>query len=139
MAAKLNTIIVPVSAVGGDTAFDIAFDTDDILNSPLGPAVRSALNSISPEIKPEEAVYPLINLPGTSIPSPIPVPSIERLYFHFGEPIDPFDAKCTASDAAACEDLYKQVVDSALHQAQIFMPVKFVGFPLAVNAPWSVR
>eukprot|EP00958_Prasinococcus_capsulatus_P006480 scaffold614_cov367-Prasinococcus_capsulatus_cf.AAC.12 len=111
MAAKLDTIIVPVSAVGGDTAFDIAYDTDDILRSPVGPAVRSVLKGISPQIRAEEAVYPVVYLPGTSIPSPIPIPSIERLYFHFGAAVDPREANCTADDSGACQILYDQVKD----------------------------
>ena len=43
MAAKLDALIIPFAAVGGDEAFDIAMDSDEILRAPiLGDLVRAA-------------------------------------------------------------------------------------------------
>ena len=49
MAAKLNALIIPFAAVGGDEAFDIAMDSDDILRAPiLGDLVRAAAQRYAP-------------------------------------------------------------------------------------------
>ena len=41
MAAKSNALIIPFAAVGGDDAFDIAMDTDEVLANPvLGPLAK---------------------------------------------------------------------------------------------------
>ena len=34
------------------------------------------------------------------IPSLLPIPTVERIYFHFGEAIDTREEKCDLSDAA---------------------------------------
>ena len=41
MAAKSNALIIPFAAVGGDDAFDIAMDPDEVLANPLlGPLAK---------------------------------------------------------------------------------------------------
>ncbi|GJP71321.1 hypothetical protein CLOP_g8635 [Closterium sp. NIES-67] len=87
MAAKLDTIIVPFAMVGADDAYDIAADRSDILSSPIGPPVRGLYESLN--LNPATDVSPMTVLPGTSLPSLIPLPSrLERVYFYFGTPID---------------------------------------------------
>lgn len=81
MAAKLNAIIVPFAAVGGDDAYDIAFDTDEILNAPVvGQLARAFARRQFPSADAEEVVWPVTKLPGLGLPSVVPIPSVQRLY-----------------------------------------------------------
>lgn len=45
--------------------------------------------------------------------SPIPIPAIERIYFHFAPAIDTSKYACDLTDAEACQDLYGEI--SAVH------------------------
>lgn len=85
MAASTNALIIPFAAVGGEEAFDIALDTDEILADPvLGPLARAASNRVfkgSPLEGSPDAIGPIIKLPGTELPSLLPLPKLERLYF----------------------------------------------------------
>ncbi|BDA40991.1 probable acyltransferase-like protein At1g54570, chloroplastic [Coccomyxa sp. Obi] len=109
MAAKLNALIIPFSAVGGDDAFDLALDTREILENPiLGPLSRGALERVAPGLDPEEAVPPLTRgLFG--LPSPIALPKLERIYFRFMAPIDPNEDLCSLDDMDACMGTYERV------------------------------
>ena len=52
-----------------------------VLNSPLlGPLARAAMRAVSSDLDPEEATPPITRLPFLGLPSPIPVPTPERLY-----------------------------------------------------------
>ena len=82
MAAKLNALIIPFASVGGDEAFDIAMDSDEIINNPVfGGLVKNAVKSMDSKLDVGEAVPPMTKLPGLGIPSPIPVANLSRLYF----------------------------------------------------------
>lgn len=84
MAAKLNALIIPFASVGADEAFDIALDSDEVLNTPvLGGLMRQIMQRVDPSLDLSESVPPLTNLPGTSIPSLLPVPNLSRLYFRY--------------------------------------------------------
>ncbi|KAH6555892.1 hypothetical protein KP509_1Z219200 [Ceratopteris richardii] len=85
MATRFGAIIVPFGCLGGDDAYKILFDGNDILESPLAPFVMDLYNRIGISL---ETIYPITAYPGTKIPSLVAIPSIERIYFHFGEPID---------------------------------------------------
>lgn len=65
----------------GDDAFDLALDTREVLsNGILGPLAAGALQRVARGIDPEEAVFPITKgLFG--LPSPVPVPKLERIYF----------------------------------------------------------
>ncbi|KAL2633848.1 hypothetical protein R1flu_005327 [Riccia fluitans] len=106
MASRHNAIIVPFGALGADEAYSIAYDADDLKASPFWSLIEAAYNRVG--IDPEN-VYPVTSLPGTNIPSPIPIPSIERIYFHFADPIDTADYACNLNDRAQCQDLYMSV------------------------------
>ncbi|KAK9841300.1 hypothetical protein WJX74_003515 [Apatococcus lobatus] len=113
MASKLGATIIPFAAVGGDDAFDFNMDTAEILQSPiLGPLAREVVRRVDPNLDPEEAVPPLMNLPGLPIPSPIPIPRPERIYFRFMTPIDTSEEKLNVKDSAACMELYGRVRSS---------------------------
>ena len=82
MAAKLNALIIPFASVGGDEAFELALDSDEIINHPLfGNLAKSAFRSFDPKLDVEEAVPPMTKLPGLGIPSLVPVANLSRLYF----------------------------------------------------------
>lgn len=85
MAAKTNALIIPFAAVGAEEAFDIAMDSDEILANPvLGPMARRASNRVfkgSSLEGSQDAIGPITKLPGTDLPSLVPLPKLERLYF----------------------------------------------------------
>lgn len=62
--------------------------------------------TIGDEIEPAEALFPVTAVPGTRIPSPLPVSNLERVYFKFGAPVDtaPLDER----DRGACSAAYKR-------------------------------
>eukprot|EP00850_Spirogloea_muscicola_P020586 SM000220S07065 [mRNA] locus=s220:160764:166670:- [translate_table: standard] len=107
MASRFGAIIVPFGALGADDAYKLLIDTDDILESPAGPLIRNIMRRFN--LDAEEAVYPITAFPGTSIPSPIPLPTIERMYFHFAKPVDTAQYCCNLNDAKECADLYKLI------------------------------
>lgn len=85
MAAKSGALIIPFAAVGGDDAFDIAMDTDEVLANPLlGPIARRVTSRVfkgTPLEGSDDAVSPITKLPGLGLPSLVPLPKLERLYF----------------------------------------------------------
>ena len=85
MAAKSNALIIPFAAVGGDDAYDIAMDTDEVLANPLlGPLARRLTDRVfrgTPLEGSDDAVTPITKLPGLGLPSLLPLPKLERLYF----------------------------------------------------------
>lgn len=85
MAAKSNALIIPFAAVGGDDAFDIAMDTSEVLADPvLGPLARRVSQWVfkgTPLEGSDDAISPITKLPGLGLPSLVPLPKLERLYF----------------------------------------------------------
>ncbi len=85
MAAKTNALIIPFAAVGGDDAFDVAMDTDEVLSNPvLGPLARRLAKQVfkgTPLEDSDDAISPVTKLPGLGVPSLLPLPKLERLYF----------------------------------------------------------
>lgn len=65
----------------GDDAFDLALDTEEVLRNPiLGPLAAGTLERFAPGLDPREALFPITKgLFG--LPSPVPIPKLERLYF----------------------------------------------------------
>ncbi|MEW6268035.1 MAG: lysophospholipid acyltransferase family protein [Thermodesulfobacteriota bacterium] len=76
LAIEFGYPIVPFSAVGAEDAYDILLDADDLLATPLGPVLRRLV--ARPELIPPIAR----GIGPTALPRP------ERLYFHFGEPVE---------------------------------------------------
>ncbi|CAK9251735.1 unnamed protein product [Sphagnum jensenii] len=92
MASSHNAIIVPFALLGADEAYKILLDGDDILASPLGPLVQAVYDQLKLST---DSIYPLTGLPVLGLPSLIPVPSIERIYIHFADPIDTANYNCS--------------------------------------------
>lgn len=64
---------------------ELAFDTDEVLANPLlGPLVRGALRVAAPSLDPAEVTPPIGKDPLLGLPTPVPVPRLERLYFQCG-------------------------------------------------------
>jgi hypothetical protein len=72
--------------------YKILLDGDDILASPLGPLVQAVYDQLKLST---DSIYPLTGLPVLGLPSLIPVPSIERIYIHFADPIDTANYNCS--------------------------------------------
>jgi hypothetical protein len=64
---------------------------------------------LAPGLDPREALLPITRLPGTSIPSLIPLPNLQRLYFKILEPIDTVALGVDAKDGAAWQKLYDEI------------------------------
>ncbi|GBG84868.1 hypothetical protein CBR_g39243 [Chara braunii] len=106
LAAKFGAIIVPFSSVGGDDAYKLVFDRDDILSSPLRPLIDAFVERNGLRY---EDVHPITAIPGTNIPSLVPIPSLERIYYHFSEPIDTSQFKSLVHDPEECHRIYLRV------------------------------
>jgi 1-acyl-sn-glycerol-3-phosphate acyltransferase len=93
LALQHRCTVVPFAAIGVDDAFEIAYDAEDIMNSPVGPLLKRM------EWR-EDAIPPIAS-------SFRP----ERLYFRVSDPIsvESFDGR---SDDEACWDLRRQVAAS---------------------------
>jgi 1-acyl-sn-glycerol-3-phosphate acyltransferase len=75
MAIQHGVPVVPFAAIGVEDAFDILFDAEDLLATPIGKlAAKLRLR--------EDLVWPIVKGMG-----PTPIPRPERLYFGFSEPI----------------------------------------------------
>jgi hypothetical protein len=71
--------------------YKIIFDGDDMLRSPIGPLLRALYAQLQIST---DNIYPLTALPFLNLPSIIPIPSIERIYIHFGKSIDTANYGC---------------------------------------------
>ncbi len=100
LAIEESFPIVPFSAVGAEDAFDILFDADDILASPVGPLVER----LAPRV---DVIPPVVRGVGlTNLPRP------ERFYFRFAPPVETADLKGSENDADACFALRERVRES---------------------------
>ncbi|CAG9465180.1 unnamed protein product [Pedinophyceae sp. YPF-701] len=156
IAARANAIIVPFTALGGDDAFELFMDTDEVLNAPvLGPAVKTLYSTFAPFLEIEESVYPVPALPlpkwlpGPRLPFPLPVPRIQRIYFKFHAPVD-VGARCCAPrapgrgrarpDVEKCAEVYAEVQDtirggvSELQELRARDPGRFLSVRLLAQA-----
>ena len=103
LAIKADAVILPFAALGGDEAYDLLADTDEILAHPWwGRVARDLAKRLDiPERELGEVVPPVARMP-ISLPGggnwPVGVPLLpfptrrERVYFHFGDAIDPTHA-----------------------------------------------
>ncbi len=93
MAIQYGCQVVPFAAVGAEEALDILVDADQILASPLGPALRHL------------GVRADVLLPIVRGLGPTPLPRPERLYFQFGAAIDARAWAGRHEQTEACEQL----------------------------------
>ncbi|KAF5832325.1 hypothetical protein DUNSADRAFT_11801 [Dunaliella salina] len=109
LAAKCDALIVPFACVGADDAFELVMDNSDVMKNPvLGPFFKGVMNALDPSLDPVESMMPLTRLPGLGLPSPIPVPNMNRLYFKFSPPIDTAAMKKDLRNDVVMQQLYNQ-------------------------------
>ncbi|KAG2447181.1 hypothetical protein HYH02_007924 [Chlamydomonas schloesseri] len=113
LAAKCNALIVPFAAVGADDAYDVIMDTDEVISHPLlGPLTQGLLARVSSALAPEESIFPITRLPGLGLPTPIPIPNLQRLYFKFAPPVDPRALGTDIHNPGQVQELYDGVKDT---------------------------
>ncbi|MEV0432949.1 lysophospholipid acyltransferase family protein [Nocardia sp. NPDC050413] len=108
MAIQAGVPIVPLAMIGIDDAFDIVFDGQHPVMSPLRWTCE--LLGINPELNP-----PLVKGIG-----PTPIPRPERFYYSAGAPIDPTPWIGTDDIDSAAADL-RDVVQKSLEEELQFL------------------
>lgn len=105
LAIEYGVTIVPFAAVGIEDAFDVVYDADDLYKTPVG-GILEALR-VRKDIVPPVA----LGLGPTLLPRP------ERLYFHFGEPVETRHLKGREGDDEVCRgvrDAVKREVEQGI-------------------------
>ncbi|KAG2493697.1 hypothetical protein HYH03_008211 [Edaphochlamys debaryana] len=107
LAARCGALIVPFAAVGADDAYEIMMDTDEVVSHPLlGPVMRGLLERLGPGLDPSESIFPVTRLPVVGLPTLIPIPNLQRLYFQFAPPVDPSALGTDIKDPEQVQALY---------------------------------
>jgi hypothetical protein len=77
-----------------------------VLDSPvLGPISRAVVDRfVGNDMDESEVIFPITKVPGTNVPSPVPLSNFERVYFKFGKPLD--TATLDVKDRSACASQY---------------------------------
>jgi len=71
---------------------------------------QGALQRFDPSLDPREAALPLTRLPGLPVPTLVPVPNLQRLYFKICTPVDTLQLGLDVKrDAAGWQQLYDDV------------------------------
>ncbi|MFT4624376.1 MAG: 1-acyl-sn-glycerol-3-phosphate acyltransferase [Myxococcota bacterium] len=106
MALQHGCPVVPFASVGIDDAFDIRWDAEDLK--------RSALGKVLIELGLREDLM----LPVTSGLGGLPIPRPVRIYFGFGEPLDPADFEEGSLDdrAWALREATKRAIEGQLEE-----------------------
>jgi hypothetical protein len=74
------------------------------------PVKQGALQRFDPSLDPREAALPLTRLPGLPVPTLVPVPNLQRLYFKICTPVDTLQLGLDVKrDAAGWQQLYDDV------------------------------
>lgn len=97
LAIEFGYPIVPFATVGVDDMFDIVWDADDLLGSPLGPLLRR----LAPR---PDLIPPALRGIGLSA-----LPRPERLYFRFLPPVETAAAAGLQDDPVVCFTIRERV------------------------------
>ena len=111
LAVEHNYNIMPFAMVGGENAYSIIFDRDDIMNSIVGQFLKRTKILENTALKDGENIPPIVRGLGLSM-----IPRPERLYFSFGEPIETAPFKGKEKDNKALYALREMVANSITHQ-----------------------
>ena len=121
LAIEHGATIVPFAMLGGDDAWDIVWDAEDLAGSPFGQLIATAYDALN---VPRKSMMPLAKGMGpTMLPKPV------RLYFSVAEPIDARDWAGRQGDDAACFELRERV------SASIYAELD----RLAIERKWDPR
>lgn len=132
LAVEHNALIVPFGEVGVDDAFDIVWDANDLMQTPLGGLIRRyGLRT--------DFIPPLVKGVG-----PTPLPRPHRYYFSIGEPIEPHAFATDPADAAGVWKLREAArhgVERCIHELLELRDVDpdRVRLPLVFDDPSRVR
>lgn len=101
LAIEHGATILPFAMLGGDDAWDIVWDAEDLQNSPLAALFEGAYDALN---VPRDSMMPIAKGLGPSmLPKPV------RLYFSLGEPIDAREYE--TQDQATLDRLRDRVAD----------------------------
>ncbi len=103
-AIQAGCPIVPFASVGPEDAFDIVFDANDLMSSPIGRLLKVTGVADADWFRDGDVFPPLVRGIGLT-----PIPRPERFYFHFGAPIDTRPSAGLHEDREACFALRKEV------------------------------
>eukprot|EP00877_Chromochloris_zofingiensis_P003357 jgi/Chrzof1/13021/Cz07g16210.t1 len=135
LAAKCDAIIIPFAAVGADDAYDVMLEADEVLDVPvLGPLMRDALRQVVPSLEPSAVVLPVTRLPGLGLPSVVPVPNLQRLYFKMCEPVDTRQLTFAKNDADAWQQLYNEIKATVVSGMEELLAVRATDEQRSVGA-----
>jgi 1-acyl-sn-glycerol-3-phosphate acyltransferase len=108
MAIQFGCPIVPLASVGPEECYEIVWDADDYLKSPLGKMVsRLGLR--------KDLLIPLVKGFGPTL-----LPRPQRFYFHFGEPIPTahYKFKDSIKNASELRDVVKAALENGIEFLQ---------------------
>ncbi|KAJ8907212.1 hypothetical protein NDN08_003693 [Rhodosorus marinus] len=114
LAYRTNGLIIPVACVGPDDCYEIIFDSDEMLASPiLGSEIRSRVKKLADKERARKWRGSRdLQKDARGIIQPLSLPKApQRVYFQFGKPIDPCQAKFEdiAEEREHCAGLYAVV------------------------------
>ena len=115
MAIEHGYDIIPVASIGGDDAYDIVFDSKDIMNSFIGKYLKNS-GIAEKYLKNGENIPPIsLGLLGTALPKPV------KLYISFGERIDTKKFEGKHNDEAVLWQVRNEVELSMYNQFLMMM------------------
>lgn len=106
MAIEYGYQIIPIAGVGGDDAYDILVDSNEVMDSALGNLLKKT-GVAQKFLKNGEHIPPLVKGIG---PTLIPKPT--KFYYAFGKPIDTKQYAGMHEDLAAQRAVRKEVEES---------------------------
>jgi 1-acyl-sn-glycerol-3-phosphate acyltransferase len=119
LAIQYGVPIVPFASVGVEDMFEIVFDADDILRSPVGDLLRALGITEQPWFRHGEMIPPITRGSALGL-----LPRLERQYFLFGEPIPTDGYAGLHEDRDACFALREQVKTAIENQIQALREVR---------------
>jgi len=119
MAIQHGYDIIPIAQVGGDDAYTILADSDDILNSFIGKLLLKKTGIAAKYFKGGEYLPPIARGVGFT-----PLPRPERLYLSFGQRIDTQRFAGKQDDEQTLWTLRKEVEDRLNAQIDTLLEMK---------------
>ena len=118
MAIQNGYPIIPIAVLGGDDAYDIIYDSDDIMNSPVGTLLENS-GLLRTFIKDSEHIPPLARgLAGTLLPKPV------KLYHSIGPAIDTTALKGKEGDKEVLWNVRSEVEKSLYSQFEALKEIR---------------
>lgn len=111
-----------------------------LLYHPIAAPAQAGLARIDTQLDPEEATLPLTALPGLGLPSPLPLPNLQRLYFKILPPVDVAAVAAATSGAAADERggvAWQELYDDVRHSGAAVAGAGGLWWQLWLQAYWS--